>query len=98
MDSISEKFLNYIILDTFFNLMKFVIHSKIQSSRSLGSSYHGEPNSLKTKISGEDYIFVIPVKSGSWDGETKKNIESSHAIMPLKYSMIFLKVAKHSAI
>ena len=42
------------------------------------------PDTVKEKWgSGEDYIFVIKkgngftVKSGSWDGETKKNIESS---------------------
>ena len=41
------------------------------------------PDKVKQEWTGEDYIFVIKngdgftVKSGSWDGETKKNIESS---------------------
>ena len=49
------------------------------------------PDTVKEKWgSGEDYIFVIKkgngftVKSGSWDGETKKNIESSHRYNAIK--------------
>ena len=49
------------------------------------------PDTVKEKWGlGEDYIFVIKkgngftVKSGSWDGETKNNIESSHRYNAIK--------------
>ena len=45
---------------------------------------------ILNECTGEDYIFVIKngdgftVKSGSWDGETKKNIESSQRYNAIK--------------